>query len=172
MKLLHKRNTSGAQPAPSKAPSRIERQSSELIGHLDTLFRRLVLPRQPGEDAHWDLSREEVRAMILLRTSGRSIMSDFAAALGIPLSTATHTIDRLVQKGLVTRLRSEQDRRVVQVEMSEAGQKLQAALRAKQQAMALSWLEPLSAEERETFLKLMAKISEGATLKPRQGAGE
>lgn len=86
-------------------------------------------------------------------------MSDLAAALGVPLSTATHTIDRLVEKELVVRSRSEQDRRVVQVEMSDRGKALQTTLRSKQQAMARSWLAPLSPGEREKFLELMAKIS-------------
>jgi DNA-binding MarR family transcriptional regulator len=134
-----------------------------LLGYLDALVRRLMLPRQPAEEQSLELSREEIRALILLRSSGRSIMSDFAGSLGIPLSTATHTIDRLVHKGLVMRVRSDEDRRIVQVEMSEPGKKLHAALRAKHQAMALSWLEPLSPNERETFLSMMAKIAEGAT---------
>jgi hypothetical protein len=86
--------------------------------------------------------------------------------LGVPLSTATHTIDRLVGKGLVIRVRSEQDRRVVQVEMSEVGKAFQTALRARHQAMARSWLTPLSPAERETFLNLMAKITQGAKPEP------
>jgi DNA-binding MarR family transcriptional regulator len=160
MQLLQKRSTSRRLP---KATSSVERQSRELLGHLDALFRRLMLPRQPAEEQNLELSREEFRALILLRSSGRSIMTDFAGSLGIPLSTATHTIDRLVHKGLVMRVRSEEDRRIVQVEMSESGKKLHAALRARHQAMALSWLEPLSRNERENFLSMMAKIAQGAT---------
>lgn len=139
--------------------SNIERQSGELLSHLDALFRRLVLPRLAAEEPSLECSREEIRALILLRTSGRTMMTDFASGLGVPLSTATHTIDRLVRKGLVVRVRSEQDRRVVQVEMSPAGIELQNALRARHRAMARSWLGPLSASERETFLDLMAKIA-------------
>jgi len=142
--------------------SNIERQSGQLLGYLDALFRRLVVSRQAAEDPMRGCSREEIRALMVLRTSGRSIMTDFAAELGVPLSTATHTIDRLVHKGLVMRLRSERDRRVVQVEMSRQGSALQTALRAHHQAMARSWLAPLSPAERETFLELMAKIAERA----------
>ena len=98
MELLQKRST-------------LEQQSGRLLGYLDALFRRLVLPRQAAEEPSLDCSREEIRALILLRISGRTIMSDFAGELGVPLSTATHTIDRLVAKGLVTRVRSELDRR-------------------------------------------------------------
>jgi DNA-binding MarR family transcriptional regulator len=149
MQLLQKRNT-------------LEGQSGQLLGYLDALFRRLVLPRQATDEPSFECSREEIRALILLRTSGRTIMTDFAAELGVPLSTATHAIDRLVRKGLVIRVRSEEDRRVVLVEMSEAGVAFQAALRSRHQAMARSWLAPLSASEREAFLGLMAKIAENA----------
>jgi DNA-binding MarR family transcriptional regulator len=139
MQLLQKRST-------------LERQSGQLLGYLDALFRRLVLPRQTADEPNLDCSREEIRALILLGASGRTIMSDFAGELGVPLSTATHTIDRLVAKGLVIRVRSEQDRRVVQVEMSDLGKGVQTALRARHQAMARSWLAPLSPAEREAFL--------------------
>jgi DNA-binding MarR family transcriptional regulator len=168
MQLLQKRSTSRREPRPQKASSGVERQSVELLGHLDALFRRLILPRQPAEEQNLELSREEMRAIILLRTSGRSIMTDFAESLGIPLSTATHTIDRLVHKGLVIRVRSDADRRIVQVEMSESGKKLHAALRAKHEAMARSWLEPLSPNERETFLSMMSKIAKGAAPGPKR----
>ncbi len=151
--------------------STLEQQSGRLLGYLDALFRRLVLPRQAAEEPSLDCSREEIRALILLRTSGRTIMSDFAGELGVPLSTATHTIDRLVAKGLVTRMRSELDRRVVLVEMSEAGKAFQTALRARHQTMARSWLTPLSPAERETFLKLMEKITQGASLESRPETG-
>lgn len=164
MQLLQKRST-------------LERQSAQLLGYLDALFRRLVLPRQPAltclptDEPGFDCSREEMRALILLGSSGRSIMSDFAGELGVPLSTATHTIDRLVGKGLVVRVRSEQDRRVVLVEMSEIGQAFQTALRSGHHAMARSWLKPLSPAERETFLGLMAKVTQGASLESRPESG-
>jgi DNA-binding MarR family transcriptional regulator len=153
MKLLHK-------------GSSIDRQSGQLLGYLDALFRRLVLPRLITDEPRFECSREEIRALILLRSSGRTIMTDFASELGVPLSTATHTIDRLVRKGLVMRIRSEQDRRVVQVEMSPAGRAFQDTLRSRHQAMARSWLAPLSSSERETFLDLMAKIAENAKPDP------
>jgi DNA-binding MarR family transcriptional regulator len=137
----------------------LEKQSGQLLGYLDALFQRLVLPRQPAAGPDLECSREEIRAMILLASRGRTIMSDFAEALGVPLSTATHTIDRLVYKGLAVRSRSEEDRRVVQVEMSEHGKKLQAAFRIKRQAVARSWLAPLCPGERAAFLELMAKIT-------------
>jgi DNA-binding MarR family transcriptional regulator len=149
MQQLQKRNT-------------IERQSGQLLGYLDTLFRRLVVPRLPPSGPLAECSREELRALVLLGSQGRTIMTDFASELGVPLSTATHAVDRLVRKGLVTRVRSEQDRRVVQVEMSPQGRAIQTVLRSQHQAAARNWLAPLSSSERGALLELMAKIAENA----------
>jgi DNA-binding MarR family transcriptional regulator len=133
----------------------------QLLGYLDALFRRLMLPRRTAdtEEPALEISREEIRAMVILDSGERIMMSNLAESLGVPLSTATHTVDRLVTKGLVERNRSEEDRRVVQVQMSEYGRKLQEAFRDRRRVVARSWLEPLSGEEREMFLALMAKIT-------------
>jgi MarR family transcriptional regulator, organic hydroperoxide resistance regulator len=113
-----------------------------------------------GTEPSVDCSREEIRAMILLGASGQTTMTSLADRLGVPLSTATHTIDRLVAKSLAVRTRTEEDRRVVQVELSDYGKRLQAKFRIKRLAMARNWLKPLSSGERVLFLRLMAKITQ------------
>ena len=47
-------------------------------------------------------------------------MTDFAKGVEVPLSTATPLANRLVEKGVMFRERSEQDRRVVSVGLSRA----------------------------------------------------
>lgn len=143
----------------TKVPSALDRQSTQLLGYFDTLFRRL-LPRKNDDHPAMRCSREELRALILLGATESLIMSRLAEELGVPLSTATHTIDRLVAKDMVVRTRSEEDRRAVLVEMSEFGKKLQESFKNQRRALARSWLEPLSNGEREIFLELMAKITE------------
>ena len=118
-----------------------------------------MLDRKQPEDAELEISREEIRALIILDSGERVKMTNLAESLGVPLSTATHTVDRLVAKGLVERNRSEEDRRVVAVEMSEYGRKLQEVFRERRKAVARSWLEPLTDEERTVFLELMYKIT-------------
>ena len=153
--------------APLRARSSLDQQSSRLLGYFDTLFRRLMLNSAGGEEESApEMSREDWRTLILLDASGRVTMTSLADVLGVPLSTATHTIDRLVAKSLVIRARSDQDRRVVQVEVSDFGKRLQAKFRAKKLALARSWLEPLTPGEREIFLELMAKITERAKPSP------
>lgn len=131
----------------------------QLVGYLETLFRRLMLNRRQADEPPFEVSREEIRALIILDSEQRVTMSSLADSLGVPLSTATHTVDRLVAKGLAERNRSEEDRRVVEVEMSRYGRELQESFRSKRRLLARSWLEPLSQGERETFVELMAKIT-------------
>jgi len=156
MEILKKRTTDAGDVRAT--PVALDRQSGQLLTYLDALFQRMMLRRRTGEEPAPDCSREEMRALVILGPTRQTIMSTLADALDVPLSTATHTVDRLVAKGLVVRSRSEQDRRVVQVEMSDYGRKLQDAFRDKRREMARSWLEPLSQGEREIFLELMDKI--------------
>jgi DNA-binding MarR family transcriptional regulator len=129
-----------------------------------------MLPRRTADEAALDVSREEIRALIILDTGERITMSSLAESLGVPLSTATHTVDRLVAKGLVLRNRSEEDRRVVEVQMSDYGRKLQEEFRDQRKLVACSWLEPLSNGEREIFLELMCKITRLARPLAEDGA--
>lgn len=159
----HNRQTPGgdkgcAEAAVGDAVS-LDQQSLQLVGYLDTLFRRLLLNRKQADDPHLEISREEFRALIFLDSGDSVTMSSLADSLGVPLSTATHTMDRLVAKGLAERNRGIEDRRVVKVQISAAGQKMQDSIRDQRRSVARSWLEPLAPEERETYLALMAKIT-------------
>jgi DNA-binding MarR family transcriptional regulator len=155
---LQKRTTAAADAALVEPDAGLDQQSTQLVGYLEALFRRLMLHRKQ-DDPELEISREEIRAMLLLDSGERLTMSHLAESLGVPLSTATHTVDRLVAKGLVERNRSEEDRRVVEVQMSQYGRTLQESFRGKRKLVARSWLEPLSDEERGVFLQLMAKIT-------------
>jgi DNA-binding MarR family transcriptional regulator len=56
------------------------------------LFRRLTLGSKSGTEPSLECSREEIRALILLGASGQTTMTSLADRLGVPLSTATHTV--------------------------------------------------------------------------------
>jgi len=97
--------------------------------------------------------------LVVLGRKGATIMSELAGVLDVPLSTTTHTIDKLVAKGLVDRTRLDEDRRIVQVGLSERGQELHRSFLDMRLAIGRSMLEALSPGEREIFLELMAKIT-------------
>lgn len=68
-----------------------------------------------------ELSISQSKAMIIL-SRGQLSMKDLATALGVGTSSATHIIDRLVDKGLVQRSDDPADRRLVLCSLTEAGE--------------------------------------------------
>jgi DNA-binding MarR family transcriptional regulator len=147
-----------AQCAASAAP--LEGQLSELIAHFDLLYRRLMVARPATAASDVEVSRQEIRVVTVLGRKGTTIMSELARALNLALSTATNTVDKLVNKDLVERTRVDEDRRIVQVGLSEKGKRFYDAFLECQLAMGRTMLEALSPGEREIFLELMAKITQ------------
>ncbi len=150
----------------------MDRQSAELMGYLETLYSKMMqrfdpppagskLPPKAKKPRWLDCSREEMRALMMLQAKSPRTMGDLAESLHVPLSTATHTVGRLVEKGLLERRRSEEDRRVVEIDLSQEGRTMQSQLRQYRREMARCWLTPLTRGEREIFLELMGKITHG-----------
>ena len=146
-----------AQSAASAAP--LDGQLNELIAHFDLLYRRLMVARPTTAASDVEVSRQEIRVVTVLGRRGTAIMSDLARALNLALSTATNTVDKLVNKDLVERTRVDEDRRIVQVGLSEKGKRFYDAFLECQLAMGRTMLEALSPGEREIFLELMAKMT-------------
>ena len=117
-----------------------------------------------------ELSHAEFRLVAVLGHKSSAIMSDLAGMLNVPLSTATHTVDKLVAKGLVERGRADRDRRIVLVELSEKGRQLHQSCLECQLAMGRTMLEALSPGEREIFLELMVKMTQQAPMVDRSDA--
>jgi DNA-binding MarR family transcriptional regulator len=140
----------------------LERQLRELIAHFDALSQRMMMNRPPPPGFDVECSPQEMRALAMLGHKGTMIMSDFAGILSVPLSTATHTIDKLVNKNLVERTRPDGDRRVVQVGLSGKGKEMHQSFLDFRMDMSRSMLDALSHGEREIFLELMAKMTKPA----------
>jgi DNA-binding MarR family transcriptional regulator len=124
LEIFKKRNMTSHSTSSSATAATLERQTRQLVTCLNGLLQR-VLPLRSLVDSESQLTAQECGGLAALGFRGCLTISDFASALGIPVSTASYTADKLVRKGLVLRTRSDEDRRVVQVELSEAGKKLE-----------------------------------------------
>ena len=74
-------------------------------------------------------------------------MSSIARALDVTVGTLTISMNSLVKKGYVTRTRSEKDRRVVFIALTEKGKKAYAHHQRFHQEMIEAVLDGLSEEE-------------------------
>jgi DNA-binding MarR family transcriptional regulator len=134
-------------------------KARRLVDHLQTVMEGAEGAVVKNAAAREALSAQEMR---VLRTVGRHegcIMSGLAERIRLSLSSVTGLIDRLVEKRLVCRDRSREDRRVVQVELTGEGRELHKSVVESQVQYARGLLKTLSAEEQDALLALFGKLS-------------
>lgn len=88
-------------------------------------------------------------------------MGELATLLRVKPPTVSKTIGRLSVQGLVTREGGGRDGRLVQVALTEAGQKTAAALDAVWNQVEDELLERLDAKEKKQLRKLLRKAAKG-----------
>jgi DNA-binding MarR family transcriptional regulator len=143
------------------AEQTVARQARELMVKMMQIFEAALAPGKDHPFADLALTPREVNLLILLGDRGELIMTELAAAIDVPLSTATRLADRLYKKELIHRERSDRDRRVVVVQASEKGRLLHETFKRQHLDASFKMLAILTEEERETFLALTGKLAEG-----------
>jgi DNA-binding MarR family transcriptional regulator len=142
--------------------SPIEKQLRQFIAHIDVLTEKLLPIRRPQDLHEPECSQRELKVLAELGQRNILTMSDLAAILKVPLSTATHTVDKLVAKNLVERKRVQEDRRVVQVTFSGRGRRINQFVLTSRLAAGRRLLEPLDPSERRIFLQRLAAVAQAA----------
>jgi len=110
---------------PQPVPEIANYELSESVGYLLSRVRS-TLWNNVTQLTMADLGITSTQASIMfMLASGRSLAAaDLAREYGIDASAVTRLIDRLEKRGLITRLRSEEDRRVVRLALTEEGRAL------------------------------------------------
>ena len=85
-------------------------------------------------------------------------MGELSRRLDVPLSTATRTMDWMVNNGYAQRLPDAKDRRVVRVELTETGKTTYQAISTFMLERVEQALSPLASGEREVFFELLTKV--------------
>lgn len=99
---------------------------------------------------HWPsgrLSLVHLNVLMLVDDEGAMPMRGLAEALDVSQASATGIVDRMEQRGLVARERDEQDRRVIRVGITEAGQALIAGLAAERRDHMTQMVDRLTDDE-------------------------
>lgn len=126
---------------------------------LDFIFNNLKNLFYPEEWLNLDLSfsKSELFAMLLVDRHGEIIMSQVADFINVPMSTATGIAERLVKKGYLKRERSESDRRIVVVKLTEEGKELISDLKNTVSEYIRLINESLTDEERQVLMKIVLR---------------
>lgn len=127
---------------------------------LVKLFNRiLVIEENAIQGAYpYPLTMTEVHVLEAVGTGDPKSMSEIASQLGVTLGTLTTAINRLVDKGYVTRIRPEEDRRVVLVRLTEAAARPFKLHERFHREMVRSILGGLDEEEEQSIIGAMEKL--------------
>ena len=89
---------------------------------------------------------------------GEGSVSELAEAKHISRAAISQAVDVLVNKGLITRTRSTQDRRQVQLELTQQGNALLEAIFDNTRQWMIHKLAPLSEAELQTLIRSMESL--------------
>jgi DNA-binding MarR family transcriptional regulator len=115
------------QPSPEVAGYKLAESVGYLLSRVRSTMWNMVTQETVAE---LGITSTQASIMFML-ASGRGLAAaDLAREYGIDASAVTRLIDRLEKRGLITRLRSEEDRRVVRLALTEEGHQLAARIPA------------------------------------------
>ena len=138
-----------------------------ILGQVEGVFREL-LPRAHQELLDLDLTTPQLKVVLLLYLNGQARMSELASSLGVSLATATGIIDRLVDRDIVERENSREDRRVVVCRLSAKGQGLTDRLYSSGRERARELLQGLHEAQLSKLDEALASLSGASIVKEKK----
>jgi DNA-binding MarR family transcriptional regulator len=109
---------------------------------------------------HYGLTGPQVTAVKMLESLGDLSLSALSERMSAKNSTVTGIVDRMERDGLVQRLRSETDRRVVLIRLTEEGAALAKKIPLESMQIFTTALASLTRDEREQLTKLLLKVTD------------
>lgn len=142
----------------------VSRESVDAVLEVGNALLRVVA--QSVMSVESVVTGPQLRILVLIAGSGPQTIGAIATELAVHASNATRVCDRLVSRGLVTRIASTADRRIRSIDLTPAGVDLvDSVLERRRQAIAqvLQRLDPPLAAEALAALRMFAAASGGGT---------
>ena len=109
---------------------------------------------------HYGLTGPQVTAVKMLESLGDLSLSALSERMSAKNSTVTGIVDRMERDGLVQRIRSETDRRVVLIRLTEDGAALAKKIPLESMQIFTAALASLTKDERAQLTKLLLKVTD------------
>jgi DNA-binding MarR family transcriptional regulator len=138
----------------------IDRRAAEFRSLQEGIIARLRdLDLTAMGDLSMALTVQEFRSLEFLASDEPRKTKELGEYLGIAVNTVTDVVDGLERKGLARRRRDTADRRVVRVELTEAGRHGAETVAEGHLEIYRTYLNALTVGEQETLLALYRKIA-------------
>lgn len=129
---------------------------------LVKLFRNIndIEERAIQTEEYKDVTSNDMHVIEAIGLSSAKNMSAVAKSLGVTTGTLTISVNSLVKKGFVDRVRSEEDRRVVLVSLSEKGKKAYKHHQNFHEEMIDAVIAQLSEDEKRVLEKALCNLND------------
>jgi DNA-binding MarR family transcriptional regulator len=136
--------------------------SQEMVQEMQILLERIL--HKLRQHLHQPQTRNQLangQIFVLMMLFKQEICkaSDIASQLGVTSGAVTGLTDKLVNLGLMKRIRSEEDRRVVHFSLTEKGIETAKAIRQERLEKLVSLFTKLEHEDLEKMLDVFTKLN-------------
>lgn len=139
--------------------STLEQDAQKLNTLLVDLIKRYQF-RDRSQICCHGLSVSQCYALMTIKDQGLLAMRELAAKLYLTISTMTRIVEQLVKKKLVHRRPDPKDRRMVLVEVTEAGEGVLKEIKEVMLSSQKEILSKLSPQEREVLIKAISELAQ------------
>lgn len=136
----------------------MEKALSDSIGFLTGRIATALRTELEHDLSEFGVTANQWPVLLLIHHGRASRPSEIAEMLGIDRGAATRLIDRLEQKGVVSRFDDPGDLRAAKVQLTERGRTLTPVLETIVQARNEAALAEIDPAERAVFLKALKKL--------------
>ena len=161
-KLIYKRQSAMSNHVQTPHREMDSKAPQAPVKEIIYQIRRLM---QAGElytkelNKKYQVSAPQLNCLLALYENGPLPPSQIARYIMVKSSTVTGIIDRLEQKGLVTRVRNSPDRRVITIELTETGKRLADHAPPPIQQKIIDGLKRLPEGEIEEIVRALTKLT-------------
>ncbi|MFP4476354.1 MAG: MarR family winged helix-turn-helix transcriptional regulator [Desulfatibacillaceae bacterium] len=148
----------------------IEQQTKKIVYLIRRLMQSEELYTKELNKVH-HISGPQLACILALHEHGSLSLSEIAKEIMVKSSTVTGIVDRLEQKGLVRRVRTSRDRRVITIELTEEGQVLADHAPPPIQQKIVEGLKTLPDEDVEQIVDGLTRLTELLDVAPTRIPG-
>lgn len=127
---------------------------------LEAFFRykNKVLDQQQKSETNCKMNPTKSHILGMILREQRCMAVDVARQLSLSSGATTIVLNQLESDNLIQRVRSEEDRRIVWLSLTEEGEQLAKTLNANRGRMTWELLQALTEEEQQLMLGMLKKI--------------
>lgn len=133
-------------------------QDYHRIDSLIVFLSRILYAQWVEVTNSWGLTPPQNKILRILEKSGNQPISKLSDAIACAKSNLTGVIDSMVMRGLVRRIRSRKDRRIIQISLTEKSKKLLSSIPPWSEIYRHSLTTKLDESEAKTLIKILEKL--------------